>query len=55
MLRDKWFRLMIVGVNATSLQTGNTSGYIDHDAFLGTINADTNKITTYVLQGYLNI
>src|SRR5436189_291363 len=32
------------GVNATPLPTVNTTGYIDHAAFLGTINPDTNKI-----------
>src|SRR5437667_1902620 len=31
------------GVNATPLPTVNTTGYIDHAAFLGTINPDTNK------------
>src|SRR5256885_4134597 len=30
-------------VNATPLPTVNTTGYIDHAAFLGTINPDTNK------------
>src|SRR5690349_22543879 len=29
--------------NATPLPTVNTTGYIDHAAFLGTINPDTNK------------
>src|SRR5205814_4755190 len=32
------------GVNATPLPTVNTTGYIDHAAFLSTINPDTNKI-----------
>src|SRR4051794_41413380 len=31
------------------------SGYIDHAAFLGTINPDTNKIPKHLFQGYLNI
>src|SRR5256714_2214064 len=31
------------GVNASPLPTVNTTGYIDHAAFLGTINPDTNK------------
>src|SRR5687767_15586436 len=35
--------LPIYGVNATPLPTVNTTGYIDHAAFLGTINPDTNK------------
>ena len=30
--------------NAPPLPTVNTTGYIDHAAFLGTINPDTNKI-----------
>src|SRR5688572_30920212 len=37
------FRSMKDGVNATPLPTVNTTGYIDHAAFLGTINPDTNK------------
>src|SRR4051794_36807503 len=43
------------GVNATPLPTVNTIGYIDHAAFLGTINPDTNTIPKHLLQGYLNI
>src|SRR2546421_180410 len=43
------------GVNATPLPTVNTTGYIDHAAFLGTINHDTNKIPKHLFQGYLNI
>src|SRR5438128_11659489 len=42
-------------VNATPLPTVNTTGYIDHAAFLGTINPDTNKIPKHLFQGYLNI
>src|SRR2546430_298657 len=42
------------GVNATPLPTVNTTGYIDHAAFLGTINPDTNKIPKHLCQGYLN-
>src|SRR5436189_5723799 len=42
-------------VNATPLPTVNTTGYIDHAAFLGTINPDTNKIPKHLVQGYLNI
>src|SRR5262245_62227369 len=38
-----------------SLPTVNTTGYIDHAAFLGTINPDTNKIPKHLFQGYLNI
>src|SRR5258708_24422946 len=43
------------GVNASALPTVNITGYIDHDAFLGTINPDTNKIPKQLFQGYLNI
>src|SRR5437667_10930766 len=43
------------GVNATPLPTVNTTGYIDHTAFLGTINPDTNKIPKHLFQDYLNI
>src|SRR3546814_2937859 len=43
------------GVSATPLPTVNTTGYIDHAAFLGTINPDTNKIPKHLVQGYLNI
>src|SRR5476651_2326815 len=42
-------------VNSTPLPTVNTTGYIDHAAFLGTINPDTNKIPKHLFQGYLNI
>src|SRR5438309_5161778 len=36
-----------------SLPTVNTTGCIDHAAFLGTINPDTNKIPKHLFQGYL--
>src|SRR5207253_11048381 len=49
------FKFMKDGVNATPLPTVNTTGYIDHAAFLGTINPDTNKIPKHLFQGYLNI
>src|SRR5690625_6554112 len=42
-------------VIATPLPTVTTTGYIDHAAFLGTINPDTNKIPKHLFQGYLNI
>src|SRR5699024_6262354 len=48
-------KFMKDGVNATPLPTVNTTGYIDHAAFLGTINPDTNKIPKHLFQGYLNI
>ena len=34
---------------------GFLAGQIDHAAFLGTINPDTNKIPKHLFQGYLNI
>src|SRR5699024_2428463 len=43
------------GVKAISLATVNSTGYIDHAAFLVTINPDTNKIPKHLFQGYLNI
>src|SRR5437868_343564 len=52
---SKWIKFMKDGVNATPLPTVNTTGYIDHAAFLGTINPDTNKIPKHLFQGYLNI
>src|SRR5260370_38863114 len=41
---EQWIKFMKDGVNATPVPTVNTTGYIAHDAFLGTINPDTNKI-----------
>src|SRR5262249_6962563 len=52
---EQWIKFMKHGVNATPLPTVNTTGYIDHAAFLGTINPDTNKIPMHLFQGYLNI
>src|SRR5437867_1307584 len=52
---EQWIKFMKDGVNATPLPTVNTTGYIDHAAFLGTINPDTNKIPNHLFQGYLNI
>ncbi|CAE6459774.1 unnamed protein product, partial [Rhizoctonia solani] len=52
---ENWIKFMKDGVNATPLPTVNTTGYIDHAAFLGTINPDTNKIPKHLFQGYLNI
>src|SRR5205085_8017421 len=54
-LGEQWIKFMKDGVNATPLPTVNTTGYIDHAAFLGTINPDTNKIPKRLFQGYLNI
>src|SRR5438067_2139334 len=42
-------------VNATPLPTVNTTVYIDHTAFLGPINPDTNKIPKHLFQCYLKI
>src|SRR5215203_4502231 len=50
---EQWSKFMKDGVNATPLPTVNTTGYIDHAAFLGTINPDTNKIPKHLFQGYL--
>src|SRR5207245_5235843 len=44
-----------LGIPAEPLFRSNTTGYIDHAAFLGTINPDTNKIPKHLFQGYLNI
>src|SRR5205814_2607043 len=52
---EQWIKFMKDGVNATPLPTVNTTGYIDHAAFLGTINPDTNKIPKHLFQSYLNI
>src|SRR5207247_311402 len=52
---EQWIKIMKVGVNATPLPTVNTTGYIDHVAFLGTINPDTNKILKHFFQFYMNI
>src|SRR5256885_1118209 len=46
---------MKAGVNTTPLPTVNTTAYIDHAAFLSTINPDTNIIPQHLFQGYLNI
>src|SRR2546428_11707387 len=52
---EQGIKFMNDGVNATPLPTVNTPGYIDHAAFLGTIDPDTNKIPNHLFQGYLNI
>src|SRR5258708_22615127 len=52
---EQWIKFMKYGVNATPLPTVNTTGYIDHAAFLGTINPNTNKIPKHLSHGYLNI
>src|SRR5258708_1427622 len=40
---EQLIKFMKDGVNAMPLPPVNTTGYIDHAAFLGTINPDTNK------------
>src|SRR5262252_3602580 len=52
---EQLIKFMKDGGNAIPLPTVNTTGYIDHAAFLGTINPDTNKIPKHLFQGYLNI
>src|SRR5262245_1490785 len=52
---EQWIKFMKDDVRATVLPNVNTTGYIDHAAFLGTINPDTNKIPKHLFQGYLNI
>src|SRR5699024_1819809 len=39
----------------TPLLPVNITGYNDHEAYLGTINPDTNKIRKHLFQGYLKI
>src|SRR5260370_9894115 len=46
----QWIKFMKDGVNATPLPTVNTTGYIDHAAFLGTINPVELKIGRAVQQ-----
>src|SRR3989442_13013192 len=41
---EQRIRFMTVGVNATPLPTVNTTGYIDHTAFLVSMNTDTTTI-----------
>src|SRR5690625_4376806 len=48
-------KYMMDRVNATPQPTVNTTGYIDHAAFLGTMYPYTNKIPKHLFQGYLNI
>src|SRR5258708_38604921 len=43
------------GVNATPLPTVNTTGYIDHAAFLGTIHPVPNTIPTHLFHRYFII
>src|SRR6267378_5286171 len=43
---EQWIKFMKDGVNPTPLPTVNTTGYIDHAAFLGTINFFFNDTAT---------
>src|SRR5260370_37352694 len=52
---EQWIKFMTDGVNATPLPTANTTGYIDHAAFLGTINPYTNKIPNRLPQRYWDL
>src|SRR2546426_167483 len=51
----QWIKFMKDGVHDTALPTVNTTVYIGHAAFIGTINPDSNKIPKHLFQGYLNI
>src|SRR5260370_34314712 len=50
---EQWIKFMKDGVTATPLPPVNTTGDIDHAAFLCTINTDTNKIAKHWFQRYL--
>src|SRR5258706_445419 len=50
---EQWIKFIKDGVNAAPLATVSTTGNIDHAAFLGTINPNTNKIPKHLFQGYL--
>src|SRR5258705_40993 len=52
---EQWIKFMKDGVKATTLPTVNTTGYIDHAAFLGTINPDTNKLPKHLFQVSWNL
>src|SRR2546426_11266537 len=43
---EQWIKFMKDGVHATPLPTVNTTGYIDHAAFLRPISSDLNNIPT---------
>src|SRR5688500_6510083 len=52
---EQWITFMKDGVNPTPLPAVNTTRYIGHAAFLGTVKPDTNNITMHFVHGYLNI
>src|SRR5207249_2078438 len=52
---EQWIKFMMHGAHATPRPTVNTTSYIDHAAFLSTINHDSNTIPEHLFQSYLNI
>src|SRR5690348_18497341 len=44
---EQWIKFMKDGVNDSPVPTVETTGYIDHAAFLGSINPDTNKMAKH--------
>src|SRR3546814_1764774 len=52
---EQWIKFMKDGVNATPLPSVNTTGYIDHAAFLCTINPATNNIPKHLFHDFLNL
>src|SRR5690625_6245491 len=52
---EQWIKFMKDGVNATPLPTVNTTGSIDHAAFLCMLHPDTNKFPSPLFRVYLNI
>src|SRR5258705_12360750 len=49
---EQWIKLMKEAVNPIPHLTVNTTVYIDHAPFLGTINPYTNKIPNHLFQRY---
>src|SRR5437016_5965199 len=52
---EQWIKFMKDGVNATPLPPVNTTGYIDHAAFLVPINTDPNTLPKPLLLRYFHI
>src|SRR2546430_445181 len=52
---EQWIKFMKDGGNAAPLPTVNTTGEIDHDAGLDTMNPESNKSPNQCCQGYWNI
>src|SRR5690625_3776688 len=44
---EQWIKFMKDGVNGAPLPPGNTTGYIDHAAVLGSIHRDTDRIAQH--------